>query len=155
MTDAALRDARSDDYPVLAGWLPDADSAWCWSGTELRFPLKPAALEYLIEVPDGGSHVLAQADDAPIAFGQFWPTQAGVVQLGRLIVAPGLRRQGLGRRLALQLIEAAVATGGARAITLQVPPNEVPARNLFTHLGFQWVPGESTPDLMFMRYLAR
>jgi ribosomal protein S18 acetylase RimI-like enzyme len=155
MTHPLLREARSDDYPVLASWLPDADSAWRWSGAELRFPLKPAGLEALVEVDAGGSHVLVQADDQPLAFGQFWITQPGVVQLGRLIVAPAARRHGHGRQLCKALIDAAFERHGTRIVTLQVPPNEIPARNLFTRLGFQAVPAESSPGLLFMRTMVR
>lgn len=155
MTSAQLRDARSDDYAVLARWLPDADAAWRWGGIELRFPVKPAGLEYLVEVEQGASQVLVQADDVPVAFGQWWLAQPGVVQLGRLIVAPELRRQGHGLRLLQGLIEAASAAQGTRVVTLQVPPNEVPARNLFTLTGFQMVPAQSGPELLFMRYMAR
>lgn len=150
-----LREARSDDYPAVASWLPDADSAWRWSGTELRFPLKPAGLEFQVEVEAGGSQVLVQADDQPLAFGQAWLTQPGVVQLGRLIVAPAVRRQGHGRLLCKALIDAAFDRHGARIVTLQVLPNDIPARNLFTRLGFQAVPAESAPGLLFMRTMVR
>lgn len=58
----------------------------------------------------------------------------GVADFG-MCVAPGYRRQGVGRRLVTEAIEAARRLG-AHKVTLQVWPHNGPARRLYRQLGF-------------------
>lgn len=77
---------------------------------------------------------LVAEDDAPVGFG-------GVMVVGveahitNLLVDPGYRGQGIGRRLMVGLIEAAISEG-ARHMTLEVRSQNVPARSLYSGLGF-------------------
>lgn len=77
---------------------------------------------------------LVADDDKPVGFG-------GVMIVGdeahvtNLLVDPEHRGQGLGRRLMIGLIEAAVAEG-ARHMTLEVRSQNVAARALYSSLGF-------------------
>lgn len=77
---------------------------------------------------------LVAEDDSPIGFG-------GVMLVGdeahvtNLLVDPRYRGRGLGRRLMLALIEAAVGEG-ARHMTLEVRSQNVAARALYSNLGF-------------------
>lgn len=77
---------------------------------------------------------LVAEDGSPIGFG-------GVMVVGdeahvtNLLVDPGHRSQGIGRRLMVALIEAAIAEG-ARHMTLEVRAQNEPARALYSSLGF-------------------
>ena len=70
------------------------------------------------------------------------------IHIHRLAVGPSARRQGLARRLVLDLARSAVAAGAA-ALTLKVRPDNLPARQLYGALGFAVAAEE--PATLFMR----
>ena len=77
---------------------------------------------------------LVAEDDAIVGFG-------GVMVVGEeahvmnLLVDPSYRSRGIGRRLVVELIEAALAEG-AKHMTLEVRSQNVAARALYSGLGF-------------------
>ena len=66
-----------------------------------------------------------------------------------LIVNPKVRGQGVGRLFVKALLENAWAQQQTRFITLNVYPENIPARSLYKDLGFQEV-GENN-DMVSMR----
>jgi ribosomal-protein-alanine acetyltransferase len=82
---------------------------------------------------DGRIYLVAEDESGIVGFG-------GVMVIGEeahvanLLVGPGSRRQGVGRRIMLDLIEAAVAAG-ARHLTLEVRKENPGARALYAGLG--------------------
>lgn len=151
---ALLREAQAPDYAAVAGWLPDAASTLRWAGPEVRFPFTATELQRELYMDEARAFVRTLGDE-PVAFGQFWPTLPGTVHLGRVIAAPGLRRQGHGRALSIALIQTAMADAGARAVTLRIQRDNFPARNLYSRLGFQEVAAESDARHLFMRHMIR
>lgn len=152
--DLTLRPPHADDYVALAGWVPDAAAALRWAGPLVRWPFSAELLPQLLAAPQATSRVLAISDDdTPLGFGQYWPRDDGAVHLGRLITAPGLRRQGHGCTLVQRLMAEALAATGAARVTLRVYRDNAAAMSLYQRLGFQAIPELSDDQVLFMQRL--
>jgi ribosomal protein S18 acetylase RimI-like enzyme len=155
MTSASthLRAPASSDYAIIASWIADAAAAHRWAGPFLPFPFSAADLPVLLAGPGNGetNHCLADDSPGPLGFGQHWTSQPGTVHLARLIVAPHVRGQGMGRRLCQHLIAAALQSTDARTVTLRAYRDNLAAVRLYESLGFTEMIGESTPDILFMK----
>lgn len=152
--DLTLRPPQADDYVALAGWVPDAAAALRWAGPLVRWPFSAELLPQLLAAPQSTSRVLAISDDdTPLGFGQYWPRDDGAVHLGRLITAPGLRRQGHGCTLLQRLMAEALSATGAARVTLRVYRDNAAAMSLYQRLGFQGMPELSDDQVLFMQHL--
>ncbi|MCG2586226.1 GNAT family N-acetyltransferase [Massilia sp. TS11] len=151
----ALRAPRADDYPLLCSWIPDAAACLRWAGPQLAWPFDPDQLAERLHQPRGASCVLADAGGHMLGFGQYWVWEPGAVHLGRLLIDPARRGQGLGRSLLTHLMPAAVQATGAASITLRVYRNNTPALALYQALGFREEAAHSSADVAFMRRNAR
>lgn len=151
--DLTLRPPHADDYQALAGWVPDAAAALRWAGPLVRWPYNAEMLATLLVVPASHSRVLAIADDdTPLGFGQYWPRDDDAVHLGRLITAPGMRRQGHGRTLVQRLMAEARQATGASRVTLRVYRDNAAAMALYLTLGFSGMPELSDDQVLFMQH---
>lgn len=148
---SSLRSARSEDYAVIVSWIPDAFACLRWAGPRLQFPFTSEELSARLAPPNGDSWSLVGDSGILQGFGQHWTLHPGAVHLGRIIVAPQFRGQGLGRVLCCQLIANAVAATGASAVTLRVFRDNQAAMALYESFGFSPVVAECTEDAMFMR----
>lgn len=153
MSPYKLRAPASGDYLAIAGWIPDARAAQRWAGPQLPFPFPAAELPALLAMPDGGksSYCLVDACGALGGFGQHWVITPGAVHLGRIIVSPDMRGQGVGLALCEQLIAAALQATGAGKITLRVYRDNLAALRLYRSLGFVEDPATSTSDVLAMQ----
>ena len=80
--------------------------------------------------------MLLDAEGNTAGFGQVLPREPGTAHLGRIIVSPLLRGQGVGRALVEQLIAAALERHHPEQITLNVYTYNTPALELYRSLGF-------------------
>lgn len=159
-----LLPAQPGDYAVLPGWIPDATACARWAGPLLKFPLNPATLAEDLAVGGSTSYFLRTADAAAgaeasatrpplrlLGFGQHRIITPGAVHLGRILIAPGARGNGLGRVLCTRLIVRAVAATGAAHVTLRVYRDNPAAIALYQQLGFEIIAAESDEAVFFMR----
>jgi RimJ/RimL family protein N-acetyltransferase len=137
---------------ALMQWFPDAASVAVWSPST-RFPFTEQArfiLESkLDEIP---SWVLVDDADTPLAFGQYY-ARHGCCHLGRLVVAPERRGEGLGAALIRLLIERGTAELGTARCSLFVLDYNTPARKLYAKLGFtetQYPEKLPVPDCLYL-----
>lgn len=151
MTSPTLRTPEPADYATLASWVQDAAACMRWAGPKLRFPFVPARLPELLALPGAFSRVMSRGHAEALGFGQFWLRESGAVHLGRIILAPGERGQGLGKTLCELLMAEARRTTGAGTFTLRVYRDNLPARAIYTGLGFVAVPGLSDEKVLAMR----
>lgn len=150
-----LRTPTTNDYLILASWLPYAAACQRWAGPRLPFPFAAEDLPTLLAWPEGGesSYALVDSSGRLCGFGQHWVFQAGSVHLGRIIVAPNTRGCGYGRELCQHLISAALNATSAAAVTLRVYRDNQVAVKLYLSLGFVEITAESTEYMLFMRML--
>jgi RimJ/RimL family protein N-acetyltransferase len=120
---------------ALMQWFPDAASVAVWSPSNTfpfadrqRFILESK----LDEIP---SWMLVDDRDAPLAFGQYY-ARLGCCHLGRLVVAPERRGEGLGSELIRLLMARGTAELNATRCSLFVLDYNMPARRLYARLGF-------------------
>jgi ribosomal-protein-alanine N-acetyltransferase len=146
-----VRRARLVDLEVLASWLLSPADCARWAGHRVSFPVDPTALPGQIEwkASEGWSLV---AWDGLAAFGQLVPKADRRIHLARLIVAPERRGSGLGRQLALHLLDAARAHT-PRALSLNVDGANAPAVGLYRALGFREAPRPADEPLTASLYM--
>ncbi|MEP7022486.1 MAG: GNAT family N-acetyltransferase [Actinomycetota bacterium] len=119
---------------LVAGWPQSAQEAgwWCGAGP---FPVPAQTVADWQQDEDVRAHMLI-ADGAVAAYGELWVDdgEAGV-ELARIIVAPGARRQGLGRALVRGLLSEAAGVGYPD-IFIRVHPDNIVALNCYRGTGF-------------------
>jgi len=145
-----LRPPHASDFMAIASWIDNAETCIRWAGPRLPFPFSASELPALLALDDGQSFCLADGPATACGFGQYWVATPGAVHLGRIIVSPATRRQGLGRELCRQLMTRAAQETGAGAITLRVYRDNAAAVALYSSLGFKERETESTAVVLFM-----
>lgn len=145
-----LRIPIASDYDTIASWIPDSISCARWAGPHLRFPFVSQELPELLMVPNAYSFSMAQGNDVPFGFGQFWRRGESSVHLGRIIVSPHERRRGYGKALCNLLIAEALSATKAETITLRVYRDNAPAFSIYSNLGFLIVESESNAEAFAM-----
>jgi ribosomal-protein-alanine N-acetyltransferase len=123
-----LRRATEDDLdPIMA--IEDAvfaDDAW--SRQNMVAELRQPNGHYLVAHPPGEDRIDAYA-------GLYAPKGSPTADIQTIAVAPQARRQGLGRVMMLQLINAA-RRRGAQEVFLEVRADNAEAQSLYRSLGF-------------------
>lgn len=152
----SLRATIASDYEAIASWVKDAAAGLRWAGPRLPFPFVASDLLTLLAMPGANESSYSLIDDCakPCGFGQYWVLQHGAIHLGRIVIDPNFRGQGLGRALCQQLISAALQSTSATAVTLRVYRDNLVAVRLYSTLGFVEVAAESTDAVLFMRMSA-
>ena len=79
-------------------------------------------------------YVVARAGGTVVGFGGLW-LMVDEAHITTFAVHPAWRRQGIGRRLLVALVESAMALGAAR-MTLEVRAGNLDAQRLYAELGF-------------------
>jgi len=80
------------------------------------------------------------ADSLPIGYGELWidDDEAEVVELARLIIEPGHRGSGYGRRMVAELVTQ--AQRHRRSVIMRVHPDNIAAKRSYAAAGFVPVP---------------
>jgi ribosomal protein S18 acetylase RimI-like enzyme len=112
-------------------------------------------LEQLVSMygPPRGCLLLARLDDIYLACGGLRRLSDSVCEMKRLYVRPAGRGAGLGRRLAIALIDAAGLLGYKRMV-LDSLVDMMPAQNLYRSLGFRDAAAyyqNPTPGVVYMQ----
>lgn len=132
-----LRPTRLPDGERVSCWISSAEELLIFAGPGLTFPLEPQAL--LDTESDGWQVRSLWVDGELVGTGSFI-LRDGAVHLGRLLVDPQRRGQGLGRVLVTELLDHARVQSPelARSLraTLNVFVDNAPARRLYESLGF-------------------
>jgi ribosomal-protein-alanine N-acetyltransferase len=122
--------------PVVIGPMRMADVAAVLEIERLSFssPWPAFAFEQELTANRLAHYRVARLADHVVAFGGIWlmVDEAHITTFG---VHPDHRRQGIGRRLLLELAEVALELGSAR-MTLEVRVSNEPAQRLYRSFGF-------------------
>ena len=152
ITVARFRPATLADIRIIAGWIKTRRDCELWAGPRITYPLDPDLLPADIDLYSADSLTM-EAGDNLIGFGQVLHMDARRAHLARIIVAPRLRGQGLGKLLLGELMVRARQQGCER-ISLYVDRRNPIALSLYAGLGFEQAlppPDEqASPESMYM-----
>ncbi len=146
---ATLTNAHID---ALMQWFPDAASVAVWSPSN-SFPFTDRQ-RFILEskLDEIASWMLVDDADTPLAFGQYYARQ-GCCHLGRLVVAPERRGQGLAGELIRLLMARGTAELGMTRCSLFVLDYNTVARKVYASLGFketQYPEKIPLPDCLYL-----
>jgi [ribosomal protein S18]-alanine N-acetyltransferase len=129
-----LRPFPADSAEVVSGWAGTGEEVTMWCGGPAA-PV-PAGQINAWAGEDGVEPFGLYRDGRLVAYGELWvDDDEAEVELARLIVDPGERGQGLGRRLVMEL--ATRARSRYPAIFLRVHPDNVAALRCYAGAGFE------------------
>lgn len=132
-----LRPATPDDLAQVLGWIADADALKRWGGPKLAYPPEPDCIWADLHANPAATYALSDDHDHLVGFGQVIDAnERHPAHLARIIIHPGYRGAGLGAALMRRLIDATLAERRPARFTLNVYPDNLPARRLYAGLGF-------------------
>ncbi len=137
-----LRATTFADAELVSSWVSSPEELLTFAGPKLRFPLDPQAL---LDTSLEGWQVRSLFFEGRLVGTGSFTLRDGAVHLGRLMVDPQRRGEGLGRVLVTERLEHALLHSPelARCLraTLNVASGNVAARRLYESLDFS-VTGE-------------
>ena len=138
-----LRAAGWDDVRLLRTWIRSPEQLRVWAGPGLDWPLTDAELRAYVDEGARGrliwTAVTVEAG-APVGHASLLIRDGGPVgRLGRILICPTRRGEGLGRALMDACAQAAFAVDGVQTLTLGVYSHNVRALRLYQSLGFSEV----------------
>lgn len=142
--------ARTDaDVRAVAGWVPDAQALFLFTGSRLVWPLTGEQLSSMSASGEVSAWVMV--DERSVLLGHFDLTlQGDAARLGRVIVDPSRRGRGYGGALVEFAIETARALG-MKALTLNVIADNAPAIAAYERAGFGWLSSGDRAGVWSMR----
>lgn len=129
-----LRPFAVADATTVARWPASAAEAALWCGSP-DFPVAAQVVAGWQQDPDVRGHVLAVSGTL-LGYGEVWCDEGeGEAELARVIVAPGARGRGVGRRLVRGLAEQALRAGYTEMF-MRVHPTNTDALRCYRGAGF-------------------
>jgi RimJ/RimL family protein N-acetyltransferase len=131
-----LRPFNKTDYPLLLGWIPDADFALLWGGPRYHWPLDSQQIDTYLQNEPVSAYLFID-DERPIGYIELAQDPDNQIRLCRILIAdPNARSKGYGSKLISLAIEKAKVEFGAVTVELAVFENNQPARRCYEKLGF-------------------
>lgn len=96
--------ANNDHIQQIMTWFDNEENLLKWSGPNFRYPYTFETFEQDLQQDKLQSYALVSLDDELMAFGQFY-LRLGRCHLGRLVVSPDFRGQGVAGLLMSSLCE--------------------------------------------------
>ena len=128
-------EATDDDLDELMSWFRDAADVDIWGGPRFRFPFTKTTFRKDCHWGRMAGFRLNSPAGEFAAFGQMY-RRYGRINLARLIVNPGMRGQGVGKRLVGRLIEMGPALFPADEFSLFVYRHNEAALGCYRSMGF-------------------
>ncbi|MDV6316706.1 GNAT family N-acetyltransferase [Idiomarina sp. HP20-50] len=130
-----LKKAEIDELEVALNWPENAAEFRLWFGEKVRYGSSADAIWQQIKADERGTFTFYHEEEL-IGFAQAYEKIEKGIHIACLIVSPKVRGKGLGRAFVKALMENAWTHKQADFITLNVYPENLPARALYKSLGF-------------------
>lgn len=137
-----LRAAKMADLSTVLSWIASEHELLIWAGPRVRHPANPESAWFDMEASVDNAFCLINDEGVLVGFGQILLRESAVLHVARLIVAPEMRGQGMGRDLCLALMNEGASRHSVEYFTLNVYASNMVAVRLYQSLGFY----ESTTD---------
>ncbi len=131
-----LRDATSHDIDELLTWFPDFEAIKVWGGPRFRYPFTRETFLRDCHWGKMASFSLENPDGQLAAFGQL-NERLNRIHMARLVVRPGHRGQGTGKRLIALLMQAGRSRFECPEYSLFVYRDNEPAIKCYKSMGFE------------------
>jgi RimJ/RimL family protein N-acetyltransferase len=150
MLDAlSQRPLEPADLALVCAWWQTPQELF-FAAPRLAFPATPETLQASIEGRQNPTVV--QRDSGPGAFACLYDVQPGeTAWIGRVVVAPALRGQGVGAYLIRLMVSQAREQYQARTVRLGCFADNIPGLRLYTALGFRPYDAVERPDWLGRR----
>ena len=126
----------SDEHFIqLMSWFSSEDELSNWSGPNFRYPFDLSSFKSDLNLNILKSFSLISSEGALLAFGQYY-LRLGKCHLGRLVVNPSLRGQGIASHLISQLSVLGKSDLSTESCSLFVLGHNESAIQAYTKLGF-------------------
>ena len=133
-----LRRATIDELKEALTWPDNAAEFRLWFGEKVPYGSSAEAIWEQIKAEERGTYTF-YLDGEFIGFAQAYQKVENGIHIACLIVNSTVRGQGLGRKFVEALLENAWSQEETQFITLNVYPENEPARRLYNSLGFDEV----------------
>lgn len=120
----------------MMNWFVDQQQITNWAGPNFRYPFDQTSFIEDCKVDTINSHVLLSKDEQLVAFGQFY-LRLDKCHLGRLVVNPDFRGQGIVDSLIEQLCKLGKKELNVKGCSLFVLANNLPAVTAYKKIGFK------------------
>ena len=132
----------SCDFSAIQGWITDERSHALWCANLLHYPLEQKDFEGVlagIGARFGDCPFVATADDGELVgfFSYSLNLAANEGKLKFVVVNPALRGKGYGKEMLRLAVKYAFGITGARAVLLNVVPENVRAKRCYESVGFR------------------
>ena len=136
-----LRPFAPSDYTLLSSWFNSLPDVVQWGGSHVSYPITPADLDVMLQEgqsqPPSRRCWMVCRGDTPVGHAQLaYDWRDGNIRLGRVVIAPSERGQGLGRPMVTLMIDEAFRTPGIERLELNVYTFNERAIHLYKTLGF-------------------
>jgi ribosomal-protein-alanine N-acetyltransferase len=115
--------------------LGDIDGVHAIEQASFSVPWPPNAYRSELESNRLATYLVARVDDEIVGYGGMW-MMVDEGHITTFAIHPAWRRQRIGERLLLELVDVAILRG-AREMTLEVRLSNLPARRLYEKFGFR------------------
>lgn len=131
-----LDDTAESDIDQLMKWFPDADATRVWGGPEFRYPFNRHSFAEDMHWGRMATFSLRSPGSELAAFGQIYE-RIGRINLARLVVNPGMRGQGIGKRLVAMLMTVGAQILACSEFSLFVYRDNVAAAKCYAAMDFK------------------
>lgn len=146
--------ATDSNLLTVKSWFSDQQQILTWGGPNMYYPISDETFMSLLQESHLSSYCLLDPDNSVVAFGQFY-LRLDRHHLGRLVVSPKHRNQGLVKKLIFGLLEMAVQINGQREASLFVYKDNSPALRAYSAIGFKTriYPADLPPNMQDCLYM--
>tara|TARA_B100000809_G_C14709564_1_gene377283 strand:+ start:12 stop:470 length:459 start_codon:yes stop_codon:yes gene_type:complete len=130
-----LTQPSDENFIQLMSWFSSEDELSIWSGPNFRYPFDLISFKSDLNLNTLKSFSLISSEGALLAFGQYY-LRLGKCHLGRLVVNPSLRGQGIASHLISQLSVLGKSDLSTESCSLFVLGHNESAIQAYTKLGF-------------------
>jgi ribosomal protein S18 acetylase RimI-like enzyme len=135
MSHVRLVSATSEHILVIKNWFNSFEEIHRWGGPQMTYPMSEQTFLALLTQPHLNCYVLVDDADQLLAFGQYY-MRLDRRHLGRLVVNPTCRGQGVGKLLVTELLKSALKQQAAIEASLFVFTDNPAAYGCYQSLGF-------------------
>jgi len=131
-----LRPATLQDLQTVLTWIESPEQLKRWGGPLLTWPPQSGQIWRQIEADTHKVFALVSDEGEVAGLGQTLRREENAVHLGRIILSPALRGQGVGRVLMQNLIDKGRELYHPQYFSLYIYNENLPAVRLYRSVGF-------------------